>query len=456
MAEIAKDIDLLRQALIADKDSLRLAQFNEARNKAMTDDQSRYEILRRFLPQDEEGTIVMPIDTTVAKQFEGWPRREEEIKIPSAQTVLKGLGYEDRKDKKGKVTKSAQEIFVDDYLKRPKYLTEKLSKDKAFGTKSADILKTLFRESVYDIADKETQKRREEVISGTAEDTPWYDWLAAKAMPIFTPREQEAYLRGEDPSLGDYAADIGGNALMMVPAAKYAQVATKIPGVVKAGKFLASKGNAGERAAKVISSVFGNSAAPVATETLQYVGDAIDPNAEAEFNTSRAALGALTNIGVNDVLIPKAAALNKMLLDNQASRQATKEAREALRGAVTGKVPTIDPQAYLVNKLGNSRAADYAATKFGIGKETMDALRQNEKDIDDIRYGKDVREANALNALMESNIEELDKKYIQKIIDNPDELLYSDDTGFKMWLITRGNDLLRGTKYHRPTWEVTY
>lgn len=453
MAEFATDIDQFRKALVADNDSVRLAAFNAARQKAMTDDQARFEILRSILPEDNEGTIKMPIDTTVANQFKGWPRREEEIKIPSAASVLKTLGYADTKDKKGNVTKLAAEKFVEDYPKKRKYITEKLEeKDKSIGKKADDILKQVFRESVYDIADKQTAERREAVISSTAEDSPWYDKLASKAMTIFTPREKDAYMRGEDPTVGDYVADIGGNALMVVPGAKYAQLASKVPGVVKAGQAVASKL---PRATKVISSVFGNSVAPVGTEVLQYAGDAVDPDAEAELNTSRAVLGALTNIGVNDILIPKGAALNRMLLDREAGRAATRELNQSLRGA--NPAPKwIDPQAYVVNKLGNVQASDYAANKFGIGKETMEALRQNEKDIDDVRYRKPEKEAAAAQAVLDAAQDEVDKKYLQMVIDNPEILKTSTDTGFKMWLVTRGNDLLRGTSYHRPAWDISW
>lgn len=455
MAEFATDIEQLRKSLIGRGDSARLAAFNEARQKAMTDDQARFEILRRILPEDNEGTIMMPIDTSVANQFKGWPRREEEVNIPTAASVLKTLGYTDTKDKKGNVTKLAAEKFVEDYPKKRKYITEKLEeKDKSIGKKANDILKQVFRESVYDIADKQTAERREAVISGTAEDTPWYDKVASKAMTIFTPREKDAYMRGTDPTVGDYVSDIGGNALMVVPGAKYAQLASKlaskIPGMVKLGQLASSKV---PRATKVVSGAFGNSVAPVGTELLQYAGDAVDSDAEAELNTSRAVLGALTNIGVNDILIPKGAALNRMLLDREAGRAATRELNQSLRGANTAP-KWIDPQAYVVNKLGNVKAADYAANKFGIAKETMEALKQNETDIDDVRYRKPEKEAAAAKAVLDAAQDEVDKKYLQMVIDNPDILKTSTDTGFKMWLVTRGNDLLRGTSYHRPAWDI--
>jgi hypothetical protein len=361
--------------------------------------------------------------------------------------VLSSLGYKDSKDKDRKVTKTAQEKFIDDYLSKRNYLTEKLAKKvPGFGTKSADILKQAFTESVKDVADNETKKRREEVLSGTAEDTPWYDWIAAKAMPLFANRELEAYKRGEDPSIGDYASDLGGNALMMVPGSGYVKVMQKVP---LAAKVLSGVANKLPNAAKVAEGVVGNSVAPVATEGLQFAGDAIDSDRTAKYNTSAALMGALTNYGVNDLLLRKAGQLNKLLLDNEAGRKATTEARDALKGASTGNIKANDVlQAYVVNKLGDGRAAEYAATRFGIDPKTLKAVRQNIEEIDNERYPEKPVDMDGLT--------DVDSMYIQRIIDNPESVFDDADTDFKMWFATRGNELLRGTKYHVPTLEVKF
>lgn len=437
-------------------DTTNLKAFNEARAKAMTDDAARFEILRGLVPADNEGTLQMPSDTNVAKMYSGWPTREEDVAIPTTVSVLKKLGYEDKKDKDGNVSKTAQEKFVEDYLKKPKALAKNLEeKDKGIGSMSSDILKMAFRQSVYDIQDVETQKRREDVLSGDAEDTPWYDKIGATAMKLFTPRELAAYKRGEDPSIGDYASDFGGNALMMVPAAKYASIAknlaTKTPVLKNVLNFAAAKA---PKIVKPVSTVsqtaIGNSVAPVGTEVLQYVGDAADSDRKAQFNAEAALLGALTNYGVNDVILRKAGALNQLIMDNQASRAANAQAREALKGAMTpGAVKAKDVlQTYIVNKLGGKTAADYAANRFGIDSKTLKELNKNMEAVDNARYPS--------KPVNTEGLSDTDIKYINKIIDNPDVITDNDDIDFKMWFATRGNELLRGTQYHVPTLEVKF
>lgn len=413
--------------------------------ESSTDGEAQFKIRQLLQGIDDEGRAPKADSTyAMSKALNSWPDRESKIELPTTATVLKSLGYADDKDKDGNVTKTAQEQFVEDYLKRPKTMRDDLAaKHPQFGTKSADILQQVFRSSLKDIEVAATQKRREEVLNGTAEDSPWYDKIAAKLMPIFTPSEQSAYLRGEDPSIGDYAADVGGNLMMLVPSAKYVQLAGKIPGIAKAGAMVANKS---PRSAKIISGVFGNSVAPVGTEAIQFAGDALDGDREAKFNSSRAVLGALTNYGVNDILLRKAAAMNRVLLDREAGRAATKEATDALKGASNGVSAKDYAQAFVVNKLGDAQAADYAANKFGIGQKTIKALRDNAQEVDDERYPKAPIDTTGLT--------DKDKMYIGMIMDNPDIVNTSKDTGFRMWFATRGNELLRGSEYHVPTWEV--
>lgn len=410
-----------------------------------TDGEAQFKIRQLLQGLDNEGRAYKADSAAaMSKALNSWPDREEKIELPTTASVLKSLGYADKKDKSGKVTKIAQEQFVEDYVKKPKTLTTDLAEKKPqFGTKSADILRQAFRESLNDVQEYKTKERREAVLNGTAEDSPWYDKVAAKLMPIFAPAERDAYLRGEDPSIGDYAADLGGNALMLVPSAKYVQLAGKIPGVAAAGAKVASKS---PRAAKIISGAFGNSVAPAGTEALQFAGDAVDSDREAKYNSSRAVLGALTNYGVNDILLRNAAALNRVLLDKDAGRAATTEAREALKGASSKITPKDWVQAYVVNKLGDAKAADYAAAKFGIGDGTIKALRANQQEVDDARYAEPELDAENLTAQ--------DQKYIMMILEDPDIITESKDTGFRMWFATRGNELLRDTPHHVPTMEV--
>ena len=59
-----------------------------------------------------------------------------------------------------------------------------------------------------------------------------------------------------------------------------------------------------------------------------------------------------------------------------------------------------------------------------------------------------------------SNVEDLDdrdRKYIKAIAENPDIMSFGypeDRDDFNIWLLQRGNELLRGTSAHRPTFLV--
>lgn len=456
----APDIYNVFDQLRREGDEAKLAAFEAARRKAMTDDQERFEILRGLMPRDNEGTLQLPPDSANAAPYNGWPTREEQIQFPTTAAVLGSLKYTDSKDEKGNVTKTAQAKFIEDYLKKPKALAKELEKsNKGFGVKSADILRQAFRESLKDEEERQTQQNREETLNPEFGKDP-IGWAQSRFMDLFMGNQKDAYMRGEDPSIGDYAADIGGNALMFVPGTGYVKVASKIPGVgrvaTRAADFAISK--APRVAPKVVGvgkSVGGNAVAPFATEGLQYAGDAIDSDRDANFNSSRAILGTLTNVGVNDVLARMGSKLFKTTLDKEAASAANKELRETLKGASKSNTDKVFKdainqdhlQAYVVNKLGGDKAADFGATSLGVAPPIVKDLRENAKEVNDARYPK---------APLPTDIDETDAKYIKQIIDNPKKIYESNDTDFKMWFATRGNELLRGTEYHVPTWEVKF
>ena len=456
----APDIYNVFDQLRREGDEAKLAAFEAARRKAMTDDQERFEILRGLMPRDNEGTIQLPPDSANAAPYNGWPTREEQIQFPTTAAVLGSLKYTDSKDEKGNVTKTAQAKFIEDYLKKPKALAKELEKgNKGFGVKSADLLRQAFRESLKDEEERQTQKDREEALNPEFGKDP-IGWAQSRFMDLFMGNQKDAYMRGEDPSIGDYAADIGGNALMFVPGAGFVKTASKIPGVgrvaTRAADFAISKmPRVAPKAVGVTKSVGGNAVAPFATEGLQYVGDAIDSDRDANLNSSRAILGTLTNVGVNDVLARMGGKLFKTTLDKEAASAANKELRETLKGAEKSNTDKVFKdainqdhlQAYVVNKLGGDKAADFGATALGVAPPIVKDLRENAKEVNDARYPK---------APLPTDIDETDAKYIKQIIDNPKKIYESNDTDFKMWFATRGNELLRGTEYHVPTWEVKF
>ena len=447
MAE-KNDIDSLFWHFFRTKQYDKMQQISDALRQSKTDDQARYVVRKALAGVDNEGTSkVFPEDSIAVNHFiQNWPSRGEELTVPSTAAVLASLDYKDSKGKDGQVTKTAQEKFIDDYLSKRNYVTNQLErKVPGFGSKTADILKQAFVESVKDEAEREEQKQREEALNPSMDDD-MVGWLTSRAMDLLGSRQKSAYMRGEEPSVGDYLSDYGGNALMLVPGAGYVKALQKVPGVAKALTGLSGKW---PKFTKIAEGMVGNSVAPAATEGLQFVGDAIDSDRTAKYNTSAALMGALTNYGVNDILLRKAGQLNRLLLDNEAGRTATTEARNALKGASDGNIKAKDVlQAYVVNKLGDGRAAEYAATRFGIDPKTLKAVRQNITDIDDERYPE--------QPLPTEGLTEQDSMYIQKIIDNPESVFDDTDTDFKMWFATRGNELLRGTKYHVPTLEVKF
>lgn len=112
-------------------------------------------------------------------------------------------------------------------------------------------------------------------------------------------------------------------------------------------------------------------------------------------------------------------------------------------------------KAWGVNRYGNDKDADIVSTRLGLGTTLTGDLktRQEERQLADRRRAENanLRSVDTLNG---EPLTETDRKYIEGIIQNPGMLKFSNDTGFKLWLVTRGNDLLRGTSYFRPSWDV--
>lgn len=101
-----------------------------------------------------------------------------------------------------------------------------------------------------------------------------------------------------------------------------------------------------------------------------------------------------------------------------------------------------------VNKYGSQKDANLASSMLGLGK--LDDLMKNQAE----RELNNRRAVENQNLMARPDLDETDKKYLQQVIENPKMVQFSNDTGFKLWLLTRGNDILRGTSYHRPTWDT--
>lgn len=101
-----------------------------------------------------------------------------------------------------------------------------------------------------------------------------------------------------------------------------------------------------------------------------------------------------------------------------------------------------------VNKYGSQKEANLASSMLGLGK--LDDLMENQAE----RELNNRRAVENENLRARQDLDETDRKYIEQVIKNPKMVQFSNDTGFKLWLVTRGNDLLRGTSYFRPSWDV--
>lgn len=102
----------------------------------------------------------------------------------------------------------------------------------------------------------------------------------------------------------------------------------------------------------------------------------------------------------------------------------------------------------VVNKYGSQKDANLASSMLGLGK--LDDLMENQAE----RELNNRRAVENENLRARQDLDDTDRKYIEQVIKNPKMLQFSNDTGFKLWLVTRGNDILRGTSYHRPTWDT--
>lgn len=103
----------------------------------------------------------------------------------------------------------------------------------------------------------------------------------------------------------------------------------------------------------------------------------------------------------------------------------------------------------VTNKYGSQSDANIFSYMMGSKGLTEDLIKdQAERELKNRRAVENKK-------LMENKeLTDTDRKYMKMVIDNPYVLQSSNDTGFRMWLITRGQDLLRGTSYFRPAWEV--
>jgi hypothetical protein len=539
--------------------------------RSNTEGEAKYALQRALFGTDNEGNINNPDDSRALELTKDWPKREEEVKMPTSAYLFNALGIRPDKDRRGNVTKSATAKFVDKYPQNQQHYRDLLSKDAQIGPEYADaILKNAFKQANDFWYQDSLSKARDEAMTSSWSDP--YSIYASLLGHSLLRNMYKAGLEGRDPTLADIGSDAAEAALFAVPGGQWAKI-TQAARLASLGKY----GSWAGRALGEATAPFANEAAQYAmhnTDALEETG--INPygddvfhdqerTSEATFSPERAALGVMTNMGVGMGMYRagnKAATALSGDLTRGAQSKATREAIEGtttaeqtIRNAnevaknvrkftskdgfnawlagdakaldkaamndATGvlkfkekapslKVPktirSTDVNGYidelldynkivggerelfkktlqahpelatliktpnkwtnvkraynsavsntgaarseLVNKYGSQSDANLFSSFVGFGRTEELAKDHAERELKNRRAVENVK-------LMENEgLTDTDRKYMKKIIENPYILESSNDTGFRMWLITRGQDLLRGTSYFRPAWEV--
>lgn len=108
--------------------------------------------------------------------------------------------------------------------------------------------------------------------------------------------------------------------------------------------------------------------------------------------------------------------------------------------------PTNILKVYGVNLTGNNLPEAAASTGVDI-KPLLELKKEAKED-------RAAKASDVLGKSGRSDLTDEDEKYLRMISENPKILKFSQDDGFKIWLLKRGHQLLQGTPAHRPLWEI--
>ena len=459
---MAKPSDILTSMAIADKDatdSARVAGYLDMFRNAqgLTGD------LR-------EKAFIEGFGGSVPYEF-----REAETKaeLPTIGAILDKLELkDDKKEMKG--GKTALDKFLSGMTDRKKRADFKDSIEKAWGPEGWKWTQKAFQDVATDKMNEDIRAGRIMALSGEAEGQGIPEKVGGMAMKFFTPRRYEAFAEGRDPTWKDNLGDIAETGMMSVPAGQYARILGAVP---KAGKILA-----GNRA---VTNVFGNAVAPFASEVMDAAmrGDD-DPNTERQdFSLGDALMGMATNLGVNFGLARSGGG---------AGRVATGELAKSSEGGIVRKVreqigdfgktraerglaaPTskagyimqaaeMGAPTLIVNRYGKDKDANYALNMAGGALAAVDGpnVAQTVKEVREKEHQepKDRKTKKQVEAVKGTTIglTPRDEKYLQAVADDPSIVTVgyaADPDDFKLWLLERGHDLLKGTGAHRPLWEI--
>ena len=459
---MAKPSDILTSMAIADKDatdSARVAGYLDMFRNA----QGLTAPLR-------EKAFIEGFGDSVPYEF-----REAETKaeLPTIGAILDKLELkDDKKEMKG--GKTALDKFLSGMTDRKKRADFKDSIEKAWGPEGWKWTQKAFQDVATDKMNEDIRAGRIMALSGDMEGQGIPEKVGGMAMKFFTPRRYEAFAEGRDPTWKDNLGDIAETGMMSVPAGQYARILGAVP---KAGKILA-----GNRA---VTNIFGNAVAPFASEVMDAaMRGEDDPNTERQdFSIGDALMGMATNLGVNFGLARSGGG---------AGRVATGELAKSSEGGIVRKVreqigdfgktraerglaaPTskagyimqaaeMGAPTLIVNRYGKDKDANYALNMAGGALAAVDGpnVAQTVKEVREKEHQepKDRKTKKQVEAVKGTTLglTPRDEKYLQAVADDPSIVTVgyaADPDDFKLWLLERGHDLLKGTGAHHPLWEI--
>lgn len=424
----------------------------------------------------------------------------DEPVIPTLSAIIEAAGLKDDK-KETKGARTALEKFLEDFQDRKKRekMRDNIVKNANLGELGWETAKELWKQATLDKMGTEIEKNRVDYINGDGTEQDVAEKVGGLAMKFFTPRRYEALARGEDPTWKDNMGDAIESGLMMVPATKYTKVFSKILGPAR--KILENK---------VAANVVGNSLAPILSEAMDDVmRDEDDPNMERQdFSLGDAAMGALTNLGVNQGLARllgasgrigtgeltsgsgggmRRAVINMLesmgksrnerglgsalpeFVQNAKDKLPNNRVSRIIGGGIKGLDKTLDllgmgAPTLLVNRYGTDKDAKIGAALFNmVGASGIDPVKTIEEIRDDERADmRNRKTAKELEGIIKASdvlgLDSRDIGYIKAVQEDPSILTRGiagpEGDDFKIWLIERGHKLLRGTSAHRPLWTM--
>lgn len=147
---------------------------------------------------------------------------------------------------------------------------------------------------IREMATEATKLRRQDIASGDNPDASFMDKVGGTALSLFGRRQQEAIARGEDPSLKDYAGDIGEQAIYFAP---YGAIAKGVGAGSKVGRLLTLGSNA---------------VAPLATESYDTIAYD-ESNPRGNFSIGDVAAGTGVNVVAPELVKSGAMLMGKAL-----------------------------------------------------------------------------------------------------------------------------------------------